>query len=117
MVLTGDQIQQLKELINSQLVDLKQQLILVEESSKTVELDQTMMGRVSRIDAIQQQKIAQAGLERDKLHCLQLTKALKLIGSEDYGYCFECDNEIGFSRLSIKPESIYCVSCQQNLEL
>jgi DnaK suppressor protein len=116
MPLSCSQKQQIKILLQSSLVDLKEQITLGGESSKTVILDQTMIGRVSRIDAIQQQKIAQAGFERDKRHFHQLKKALQNINSEDFGYCMECDQDISFSRLMVKPESSFCVSCQQNKE-
>ena len=116
MPLSPSQKQQIKDLLQTTLVELKTQIALGGESSKTVELDQTMMGRVSRIDAIQQQKIAQAGFERDKLHFLQINRALQNIDSEEFGYCMECDEDICFSRLMVKPESTFCVSCQQNKE-
>lgn len=116
MKISYQQKQQLKNLIETQLIELKAQLLLSTESSQTVMLDQTMVGRVSRIDAIQQQKIAQAGLERDKRHYQQLSKTLKRIEADDFGYCLQCDLEICFERLLIKPESAYCVSCQQALE-
>jgi DnaK suppressor protein len=116
MSFSHSQKNQLKKLLESQLVDLKKQIALSAESSKIVSLDQTMMGRVSRIDAIQQQKIALASFERDKQHFHKLEIALKNIDDEDFGYCIECDESISFSRLMIKPESTFCVACQQKNE-
>lgn len=116
MAISKIQKQQLKSLIEFQLGELKEQLLLAAKSSQTVMLDQTMVGRVSRIDAIQQQKIAQAGLERDKIKFQRLSKTLLQIETEDFGYCMQCDDEICFERLLIKPESIYCVLCQQKHE-
>jgi len=116
MPLSQSQKQKIRALLQSDLAQLRKQIELSAESSKVVQLDQTMMGRVSRIDAIQQQKIAQASLERDKTHFSKLSRALQNIDSEDFGYCMECDENICFSRLMIKPESICCVSCQQKKE-
>ena len=116
MSLTEVEKTSLKELIRAQLIELKHQLKMGSESSKTVQLDQTMVGRVSRIDAIQQQKIAKAGLERDKARYSRLIQTLEKIDSDDFGYCLECDEKINLSRLLIKPEANYCVACQQKIK-
>ncbi len=64
------------------------------EAGQTVELDQTRVGRLSRMDALQAQQMA---LESDRRRQQQLTKiagALRRIASGDYGYCFACEEEI-----------------------
>ena len=108
--------QKIRQLIDNKLVEYQSQLALAKESSKTVELDQALAGRVSRIDAIQQQKIAQAGLDRVKLKIKQLKLTLELLGSEEFGDCEECGKPIGIGRLTIKPESKLCIDCQSLLE-
>ncbi|WP_168204135.1 TraR/DksA family transcriptional regulator [Aliikangiella coralliicola] len=108
--------QKLKLSIKEQIITLQNQLSMAKESSKTVELDQSLAGRVSRIDAIQQQKMAQAGLNRTQQRINVLNKTIEQIDNEDFGYCEECGDEIGFSRLQIKPESTNCVACQQSKE-
>jgi len=107
--------EKLKRLIVNQIADLEKQINLSEESSQTVELDQTLAGRVSRIDAIQQQKMAESSNLRDKKLVIDLKTALEKLPNDDYGICQECDEPISIARLQIKPESIYCISCQQSL--
>lgn len=116
MALTHEKLEQIREKIVSRLKELEGQLTLTQESAKTVELDQALAGRVSRIDAIQQQKLAQAGLSRAKSKFEQLSKTLLQLDSEDFGYCEECGEEIKFARLLIKPESRYCIECQSQIE-
>lgn len=116
MNLSSSQKQQLKIMIKEQMSDLESRLVMTAESSKTVELDQALAGRISRIDAIQQQKIAQAGLNRAKANLIKLTRTLQQIDSEGFGYCQECGEAIGMARLQIKPESSFCVECQQEKE-
>lgn len=116
MLLTKKELQQIRKVIATQLEELEQQLVLTQESSKTVELDQALAGRVSRIDAIQQQKLAQAGLSRAKLKFDKLSWVQQQLESEDYGFCEECGEAIKFARLLIKPESRYCIECQSRLE-
>ena len=110
----GDK-ERLRTIIEEKIYELKKQIELSENSSQTVKLDQTLAGRVSRIDAIQQQKMAESSNLRDKKKLTQLKSALKNLPNDDFGICQECDEPISIARLQIKPESIYCISCQQNL--
>lgn len=64
------------------------------DSSKPVELDQTMVGRLSRMDAMQQQEMALASKRRRDQLLYQIEAGLKRIESGDYGYCIKCDEEI-----------------------
>lgn len=96
-----------------------QQETLAEISSATsaaapVELDQTTVGRVSRIDAIQQQQMAKAGQGRRQQLLVQIEKALQRIDDDDYGYCVMCDGEIAFGRLDLNPVIQSCIKCANN---
>ncbi len=112
----------IKSIVEDFISELNVQLNLSKNSSQTVMLDQTAAGRVSRIDAIQQQKMAASSLMRDKKRFVQLEIVLaKLISDEgkensDFGYCQECDELIALERLKVKPESKYCVQCQSLLD-
>lgn len=116
MPLTNDEKQQLKCLIEKKLDEQQTLLELAIESSKPVELDQALVGRVSRIDAIQQQEIAQQGLTRIRQMQNRLNRAMNQLDSEDFGYCQVCGEEIGLPRLVVKPESLRCVACKQRQE-
>lgn len=111
----------IKRVVKKQILELKKQVDLSEVSAQTVELDQTLAGRVSRIDAIQQQKMAQSSFARDRTRLLKLNKVLHKLtdvddGDQEYGRCEECDEEIAIARLLVKPESNYCIGCQQTSE-
>ena len=77
-----------------------------------MQLDQSAVGRVSRIDAIQVQQMAKAGLRALELRLDQTAQALRHSDRNDYGYCRACDESIGYRRLKAKPESPMCVNCQ-----
>lgn len=84
---------------------------LSEQSRSTVDLDQQSVGRLSRMDAMQQQAMAQA-TERQRQQDLQrIEAALKRIDAGDYGYCLQCDEEIPQKRLEIDPAAVTCVKC------
>lgn len=81
------------------------------EAAKPVELDQTLVGRVSRMDAMQGQAMAQAKQARDKQQLLKIAAALERIESGDYGYCLGCDEPINEKRLEFDPTITRCVNC------
>jgi len=91
---------------------------LVEQSSDrtdTVDLDQPI-GRLSRIDAIQEQKMAQAQMRRHKLRLQQAKAALKAVDDGVFGECRKCSEAVGYKRLKARPETPFCVECQQVIE-
>ena len=76
-----------------------------------VELDQQVQGRLSRMDAIQGQAMAQATRERRRLEIAQIEAALRRIEADEYGYCVSCGAEIGIKRLELNPAISRCIDC------
>ena len=114
--LKQQEVKQLKQLLRERQADLELQLAENEDQSDTVELDQQLMGRVSRIDAIQQQSMAAANRIIQQKQLNSIVRVLNTISKGDYGHCKECDEPIGFERLKIKPEAELCITCQANAE-
>lgn len=85
------------------------------DSSKTVDLDQPI-GRLSRMDALQQQAMASAGQLGLKKRLQLVESALQSFHSERYGECRRCEEPIGFSRLQVSPEAPFCLCCQEAME-
>jgi len=82
-----------------------------EGARDTVSLDQQSVGRLSRMDALQQQAMAQA-TERQRAGELQrIAKALRLIADDEYGWCESCGEEIAEKRLEVDPSATVCVRC------
>ncbi len=82
----------------------------------TVHLDQAAVGRLSRVDAMQAQKMAEAGQRRNVLRAKQIVVALKAVEDGEYGDCKVCGEPIGYRRLKARPESPACVTCMADLE-
>jgi len=76
-----------------------------------VELDQQSVGRLSRMDAMQAQAMAQAYERRLKAQKVRIEHALTRLAAGEYGYCTECGEEIGMRRLDIDPAAHRCVRC------
>lgn len=82
-----------------------------EENAEVVELDQSRVGRLSRMDAMQQQAMAQEAQRRRQIELTKIDAALKRIDAGEYGYCVSCDEEIGERRLAVDPAAPLCVAC------
>ncbi len=95
-------------------VRLKEALAAVD--TETVELDQTRVGRVSRIDAMQQQKMAEATQRGHQLRRKQIRAALERVEQGTYGDCRLCEEPVGYRRLQARPETPFCVECQSKRE-
>ena len=113
--LTAAQIADLRRALEALQVELTASLESASEGAKIVDLDQPI-GRVSRIDAIQQQKMAEASKAKQQLRLGQVRQALSAVESGDYGLCRSCDEPIAFRRLRARPESPLCLRCQGGRE-
>lgn len=114
--LTDSQLDELRLDLQALAHSLRDQLADGNARTATVELDQTAVGRVSRIDAIQQQQMAQAERRRLEVRLKQIDRAFSAFEEDDYGWCARCGESIGYRRLKINPESALCVSCLRILE-
>ena len=81
------------------------------EQREPVELDQARLGRLSRMDALQSQALAQDVERRRKIELQRIDAALERIDSGDYGYCLNCGEEIPIARLEFDPAVATCVDC------
>lgn len=81
------------------------------ESAAPVELDQQVQGRLSRMDAIQGQAMAQATIERRRVEIAQIEAAFSRMEEDEFGYCVECGEEIAEKRLELNPAIARCVDC------
>ena len=81
------------------------------ESSKTVELDQSTMGRLSRMDALQGQAMSQETKSRHEEGLRRISAALSRMESSDFGYCLKCDELISVARLQVDPAAPLCINC------
>ena len=83
------------------------------DAGKPVQLDQSMVGRLSRMDAMQGQQMAQEATRRRQQQLSRIATALARIDSGDYGYCTSCDEDIAIGRLDIDPTYSLCIRCAE----
>lgn len=80
-------------------------------SREAVTLDQSKVGRLSRMDALQQQAMDNAIEDRRRSAILRLNAALKRLENGEYGYCLTCGEDIAQERLEVDPATTLCLSC------
>lgn len=95
---------------------LRQGLAGSAASARPVELDQPAVGRVSRIDAIQQQKMLEANRHAQRSRLQLVQTALRRLEDDTYGECLACGESIAWARLVARPETPFCLECQSARE-
>ena len=122
--LTPEQLEELHQALERDRLRLEEHLQLTKEGSKPVQLG-TPMGRVSRMDAIQQQQMTKAGrLARHQAAAgprlarssCGRSASLEAYRKGDYGYSRSCHEPIGYPRLKARPEAPFCLNCQDTSE-
>lgn len=103
------------EQIKRSLEKEREELVVASEAAvedcQPVALDQQSVGRVSRMDALQVQAMAQALEVRRQGRLQRIEEALQRIAHGDYGYCSQCGEPIPAKRLDIDPTNERCVHC------
>ncbi|OWU85630.1 molecular chaperone DnaK [Oceanicola sp. 22II-s10i] len=97
--------------ILAELEDLRAASEATAADRRPVELDQQSVGRLSRMDALQNQAMAAGTEARRAARSRALTAALSRIDEGEFGYCEDCGDFIGLARLDLDPSVMRCVSC------
>lgn len=109
--LTPAQLSELKEELERQFEKLERSMRVTAEAAAPVELDQTTVGRLSRMDSLQSQGLSRSLQEREEMKLVLLREALGRLERGSYGLCVTCGGEIPFERLYVFPEAPGCTSC------
>lgn len=99
------------------LLELQQELQGLRETgaaaAQTVELDQTRVGRLSRMDALQGQAMSQERDRRRQLELQKIAAALRRIDAGDFGFCMHCGEPVAAGRLELDPATPLCIACAE----
>lgn len=109
--LSTDEKETLRAELEHALARLTRSMRTTDRAARPVTLDQTTVGRLSRIDAIQNQSLTHGLREREQARAAQLTEALRRLDEGDYGVCGGCGLPIEFQRLLLFPETVTCSAC------
>lgn len=100
----------IRKKIQAQLLETEQDIANLEELTKPIAPDNAI-GRLSRMDAINNRSINQAALNSSRHKLSMLNKALGRINHPEFGICADCGNPIPAGRIMIMPETNLCVHC------
>ncbi len=108
--MTATEKDQLKEIIASRIHEIQIEISELEELTKPIPLD-AAIGRVSRMDAINNKTINESSLREKKKILRRLERALENSEFKEFGLCQKCGEEIPFGRLKYMPQTTRCVKC------
>ena len=97
--------------LRERLAELERLDALSEEGRAPVTLQQDSVGRLSRMDAMQQQAMAQAEERRRNAERTRIAAALARLDAGEWGYCGTCGEEIAQGRLRNDPSVVQCLEC------
>ena len=100
----------LKKIISSRIQETREEIAELQELVKPIPLDASI-GRVSRMDAINNKTINESSLREKKQQLKKLERAEENAESDNFGICTRCGEEIPFGRLEYMPHTTRCVNC------
>ncbi len=100
--------------IETQIIDriskLEKDIVMLKDLTQPISPD-CAIGRVSRMDAINNKSVNEAALRKKEVQLSALKESLRNIDSDDFGKCIKCGIQIPIGRIMIMPESKKCVNC------
>jgi len=108
--MSPEEKQRLRQKIASHILKTQDDIEDIEKNTQPISPENSI-GRVSRMDAINNKSVMEAALRNKKSKLSKLKIALSKIDSEDFGVCSMCKNPIQQGRLMFMPESTKCIRC------
>ena len=114
-MLTAEQLEEFFQRLTAAKAQIHALMNQTSQDSKPVDME-LPIGRLTRIDAIQMQGMAQLNRQQLDIRRRQVDAALACFDKGTYGLCRQCGEPISFERLDVLPESPFCLSCQESFE-
>ena len=98
-------------------IRIKEEIVATEESIEIFRdltkpiAPENAIGRVSRMDAINNKSVNEVTLRKAELKLKNLQVALSKVSDDDFGICLRCKNSIPIGRIMSLPHSVFCVNC------
>lgn len=104
--------QEIKKRIQEELKKTQLSIDDYKESTKPIS-PENAIGRISRMDAINNKSVVEAALRKANVKLSKLKLVLEKVDDSDFGLCIRCGNPIPIGRILLMPQSRLCVSCAQ----
>jgi len=100
----------LRQKIEEELVKTRENILELESQVKPIS-PENAIGRVSRMDAINNKSVIEASLRQTQDKLNKLEKALSKIDEPSFGICVNCHQPIPIGRIMLMPHATRCVQC------
>lgn len=110
--MTAEDRKKLKLKIQEHIIKVKADILELEKMTQPISPENSI-GRVSRMDAINNKSVAEVALRNQKAKLTKLNVAVVKVDEANFGFCHMCKNEIQAMRLMFMPESTRCVRCAE----
>ena len=102
--------EEFRQTIKKEIAKVEDRISEYKELTRPIEPD-VAIGRVSRMDAINNKSVTEASLRQAEEKLRNLQRVLSTVGTKDFGICIKCGNPIPPGRILYRPESLTCVNC------
>ena len=101
---------EIRKSLTEKRAELEALLAQTDSDAAPVALDQTQQGRLSRMDAMQQQAMAAETQRRRRRDVQLIDAALGRLDAGEYGYCVTCGEAIEANRLALNAATPFCIA-------
>lgn len=101
---------EIKEKIIAEIDKTEKSIVEYKEIIKPTAPDNAI-GRVSRMDAINNRSVTEAALRKSEEKLIKLKYVLTQINDDNFGLCAKCRNQIPIGRILLMPQSRHCINC------
>lgn len=100
----------IRVILLKEIISTKELVLRYRELAKPI-APENAIGRVSRMDAINNKSVNEAALRKAELKLNNLEVALTKIHDHDFGICIHCKKRIPIGRILLMPHTVTCVIC------
>lgn len=111
-MINAHRVESLREQLERRLAEIDQGLEASADAVRAVTLDQTSVGRLSRMDALQQQATRMGLRDAQQRERRRVQAALVRVREGRYGVCCSCEDELSLERLQADPAAPFCMDCE-----
>jgi len=104
------ELEQIRNKITEEIEKTEKSVVSYKEITKPIAPD-CAIGRVSRMDAINNKSVAEAALRQAEEKLSKLKYVLTKVDEEGFGLCAKCGKPIPLGRILLMPQSRHCVAC------
>lgn len=104
------EIESIKKILKREIAETEYKISNYKKLSPSLEPDNAI-GRVSRMDAINNKSVLDASLQEAKNKLAQLKLMRKKTEKRYFGICKSCKKNIPFGRLMLIPHAQLCIDC------